>query len=502
MSKGFLIPPLPINTKKTPSKSPVRKFFLIDKLSSRPGFLFLFLVLSAIGVGIAKFGVPFGVLMIVLAIGLPFVYALMTYPQLGVLLFITLSYFIMFISKFGMPFPIGTVMDLMEVLIIIGVLVQQRRNKDWEIFKGPITTMILVWIGYNVLEFANPVTEVRAAWIYTVRTMAVIMLMYFVFVYNIRTKELVKTIFKLWLVLALFAALYAYKQQRVGFFAFEEAILNSDPTIKDLLYIGGIWRKFSIFTDPVVFAYTMAISALLCFGLMTGPVSRRQKIILLLLGLFYMRTMLFSGTRGAYVLIPVGLFLFFILKYNSKMLFWGIAGGLVFLGLIFFPTQNRTLDRFQSAFRPSNDASFNVRKINQKRIQPYILTHPMGGGLGSTGEWGKRFAPNSYLANFPPDSGYVRVAVELGPIGLLIFCIFMFTILKTGINNYYKIKDPELKSYCLAMVLVVFAINIGTYPQESIVQYPSNVNFYLSVALITVTMRLDKQQNELQNGIK
>ncbi|MFX8581962.1 hypothetical protein ABTM27_21125, partial [Acinetobacter baumannii] len=69
--------------------------------------------------------------------------------------------------------------------------------------------------------------------------------------------------------------------------------------------------------------------------------------------------------------------------------------------------------------------------------------------MGSTGEWGKKFAPNSYLANFPPDSGYVRTTVELGYVGLALFCILMFVIIKTGIDHYYLIKDPELKSYCL-----------------------------------------------------
>jgi hypothetical membrane protein len=126
----------------------------------------------------------------------------------------------------------------------------------------------------------------------------------------------------------------------------------------------------------------------------------------------------------------------------------------------------------------------------------------MGGGLGATGEWGQRFAPWSYLAHFPPDSGYVRVAVENGWIGLFLLCTLMFTILKTGINNYFKIRDPELKSWCLAMVMVVFAFNIGNFPQEALVQYPSNVYFYLVTALIIVIMRIDQQQNKAANGTK
>lgn len=215
--------------------------------------------------------------------------------------------------------------------------------------------------------------------------------------------------------------------------------------------------------------------------------------MLIALGAFQIMSMLYSGTRGAYVLLPAALAMFCILKFNRNILIVGAIGALIMGALIFVPTGNPTIVRFQSAFRPSEDASFNVRAINQKRIQPYIQSHPLGGGLGATGVWGQRFAPWSYLASFPPDSGYVRVAVELGWVGLFLFCLLMFMILKTGINNYYAIRDPELKSYCLAMTLIVFALNIGNYPQEALVQFPSNVYFYLEVALINVLLTIDKQ---------
>jgi putative inorganic carbon (HCO3(-)) transporter len=103
------------------------------------------------------------------------------------------------------------------------------------------------------------------------------------------------------------------------------------------------------------------------------------------------------------------------------------------------------------------------------------------------------------LAQFPPDSGYVRVAVELGWIGLFLICCLMYIVLKTGIESYFKIKDPELQSYCLAMVLIIFAINIGNFPQEAIVQFPLSVYFYLFVALINVTLRLDQELNPIHH---
>jgi O-antigen ligase len=117
----------------------------------------------------------------------------------------------------------------------------------------------------------------------------------------------------------------------------------------------------------------------------------------------------------------------------------------------------------------------------------------MGGGLGSVGEWGHKFAPGSYLADFAPDSGYMRVAVEDGYLGLILFCTMMFVMMKNGINNFYKIKDPELKTYCMAATLIVFTYNVANFPQEALVQFPSNILFYLFVALPTITKRLDDE---------
>ena len=48
------------------------------------------------------------------------------------------------------------------------------------------------------------------------------------------------------------------------------------------------------------------------------------------------------------------------------------------------------------------------------------------------------------------------------------------------------------------MVLIIFALDIGNYPQQAFVQYPTNILFYLAMAIINVTMRLDKKKSESQ----
>ncbi|MES2647826.1 MAG: O-antigen ligase family protein [Bacteroidota bacterium] len=471
----------------------LKKLVLIDKLANTLGIVIFLGAALGIGFIVGQYGATAGIMLALLMIGVPVLCGIIGYPKFGITVLLIAAYLLMWVIRFGINFPLGTLMDALELLLIIGFFIKQKSAPDWSIYKNPISYLILAWIIFNLIEVANPSAESRLSWVYTIRSVAAVMLMYFVFLYHIKTIEFIRFILKLWLALSMFAALYGFKQEYFGFFEFEQAGLNTD-LMRSLLFIGGHWRKFSIFSDPVSFAYNMVASSLLCIGLMSAPIKKYKKIILGCMAAFFLYAMLFSGTRGAYVLPPAAFALLSILKFNKKVLILAIAGLACMLVLIFMPTSNSTLYRFQSAFKPSEDESFNVRKNNQKRIQPYIQTHPIGGGLGATGVWGQRFAPYSYLANFPPDSGYVRVAVELGWIGLLLFCTLMFFVLKTGINSYYNIRDPELKSICLSMTLIIFALNIGNYPQEAFVQFPTNIFLYLAIALIGITSRLDKEK--------
>ncbi len=315
-------------TKRLSFRKQLKKFVIVDKLNTPLGYGLLFLIMLLIGAGVAKFGIVFGLLVLVGSVAIPLVYGLVAYPRFGIVVFLLMAYFIMWFLRLGVPFPLGTLMDGMEALFILSLFINQKRRKDWSVFKGPITVMILVWVAYNLVEAVNPTADSRMAWLFTVRTVAIVMFMYFIFLYYMNTKQYVQFIIKLWIGLAAFSALYGLKQEYIGFFPFEEAYLHSNPTIEQLLFIGGVWRKFSIFSDPVSFAYNMVSASLLCIGLLTGPVSKTQKLVLgCLIGLFLF-AMLSSGTRGAYVLLPATLLLLAVLKYSRKVLTMvGVAGG-------------------------------------------------------------------------------------------------------------------------------------------------------------------------------
>ena len=474
----------------------LRRKILIDKHSGWFVFISFVIISSLIAIATTTYGTVVGLTVILFLVGPVLIYFIVIKPEFGIIIYLTFAYTLTWFSRYVIiNFPIGTLMDGLLVLFILGVFIQMKQKNEWHLFNNKISILILIWVLYNLMQVVNPAAESKLAWLYTVRTVALVTLMYFIFVFNIRTKEFIKIIFKWWIILSFIAACYAFKQEYLGFDAVEQKWLDSSPELTGLLFLAGHWRKFSIFSDPVTFAYNMATASMLCMALITGPIKAFKKIILGFLAFFFLVAMIFSGTRGANPLIPVALILFAILKFNKTILMF-ITCAFLFIGfLIIMPTSNQNILRFQTAFRPNQDASYQLREENQARIKPYIYSHPFGGGLGATGEWGARFSPNSYLGTFQPDSGYVRTTVELGWIGLLLFSLMMFSILQTGIKNYFKIHDPQLKSYSLAVILIVFIWNIGNFPQQAIVQYPSNVYFFLSVALMVAIFKIDQQQN-------
>ncbi|MEB0261271.1 MULTISPECIES: O-antigen ligase family protein [unclassified Mucilaginibacter] len=472
---------------------------LSGQVSTLKLILILLPVAIVIAVAISMFGILAAGALLAVFIGIPVVLGIVAYPIFGIAMLMVVSFFLNYVSEFLPPdTPTGILLDAITYLLIFGFLLKFKYDKDWSYFKNPISYLILAWLAYNFIEVLNPASPSILAWVYTVRTVGFIMLMYFIFVYQVRTMAQIKFLVKLWLWLAFLSAISGFQQENFGLFPFEKAWYYSDPLRLSFLYINGHLRKVAIFPDPVTFSYNMVVAAVLCMCIIFTKIKMYKKVLLACAIPFFFLVMLYSGTRGAFVLPPAALAMLAVINFNKKILMFVVGAAVVLLGLIFMPTSNQFIKRFQTAFKPSDDASFNVRAENQKRIKPYILSHPIGGGLGSVGIWGRRFAPNSFLAKFPPDSGYVRVAVEMGYVGLILFCFLMFVILKTGINNYYLIKNPELKIYCLAMILIIFVFNIGNYPQQALVQYPSNILFYLACALLSVILRIDKQEQKEQ----
>jgi hypothetical protein len=463
-------------------------------------------VLLSVGGGLfyafvlGRMGFTLGVLLLGAVIGTPLLLASLFYPTFGVYFILTVSYFLLGIKRFIPNVPVGLFTDVMMMTLAFSVFYNNITEKNWDFAKGAISRMVLIYIGYVFITFFNPAAGCKLCFIYTMRSMAGYMLFYFIVSYVLKTKEQVKRLVKLWILLSLLAALYGIKQDLIGLAGFEDRWVHADPKRFWLLFQWGRLRKFSFMADPVTFGFNMGYTQVLIAALILGNkrLALHKKVILVIVLILMFQAMLYSGTRAAFVIFPIGMFMFIILSKNKKMYALAVIGALMMGVIIVMPTSNPTIKRFQSAFQPSDDPSYLVRLENQRRIRPWVWKHPLGGGLGATGIWGQRFAPNAFLSGFPPDSGYVRVAVELGWIGLTIYMLLWITIFIEGIKSYFRIRDPAMKSIALGMICSLFTLYIVNYAQQAVNQVPTSLMFWVMAAIISRGSQLEQASRKLR----
>ena len=452
----------------------------------------------AVTIGVIAGALPMNLSVLVLGglIGLPLFALAFLRLDLGILLMLIIGFLVELIRKYSAA-PIGVALDGMIVIFGVSMIAGLAKTKDFSIARHPISYMVLVWMYYCGLQLVNPEpTANRLAWLYTVRSLAGLLFLYFIALYALDTLPKIKRAIKVIFGLGVLAGIYGLKQEFVGFSPQELAWLHSDEKRFELIFQWSRMRVFSFFSDPttcgIVMSYLSAFGVVLLFG----PWKKYQKVLISIGILAMLMTMGYAGSRTPIAMFPVAL-AFFVLLYPKKHI---LAIALVFFSFgtlaMMKSSSNPVIHRIQSSFKPGEDASVQVRLDNQRLIQPFIQQHPIGSGLGTTGDWGRRFNPDFWLAHFAHDSGLVRIAVEAGYIGLLIYVLFLFVILYTGIRQYFRVRDPAIKNLSLGIVVVMFALTLASYPQEAIPMLPTSLVFYVLLACQVRLSRLDEQMIE------
>ncbi len=380
--------------------------------------------------------------------------------------------------------PYGISLDALLMTMSLGILMKQTYKKDLSFLKSPITIPIILWILYNLIQVLNPSAVSQLAWVYTVRSVAILHLLYFIACYALNSYRRIISVFKFMLGMAVVAALYGLNQEYIGFSRYEMIWLHSDMERYQLIFQWGRLRIFSFFADPTNYGMYLSYYAIICCILITGPFKTWQKVIVALGGASMFLAMGLAGSRTPFVLVPFGLIMYTLLTLNKRVIMTMIFTFMIGTVFIFKSTNNAVIFRIQSAFSSTSSDTMDVRLNNQKMIQPFIRAHPFGAGLGSAGQWGARFAPNSILAKFPPDSGYVRIAVELGWLGLILYCYLLFKVINFSIHCYIRVRHPKVKIIYLCLTVMIFMLFLASYPQEAIIQLPTSLCFYVTLAII------------------
>ena len=446
------------------------------------GLLVLFAILASYL--IATLELKIGVILLIAIVGIPIVGACLLNPIYAIWTILIVGVLVDFFKKI-VDAPFGTALDGLLFVSLLGVLLQQIHDRDLSFAKNPISAWVLVWVTLNILEVLNPWAGSRLAWLYTVRSMAGLIILYFVATYAFSSYKIIIKTIKLIIALALISALYGLKQEFIGFSNSEMTWLYSDPKRLELIFQWSRLRIFSFFSDPTTYGIFMAYMGTFCCVIATGPFSWKRRGLLLFSGMCMFASMIYAGSRTPFVLVPFGFIVFTLITLKKEILIGAMFIGILGLGFIMKGTSNPVLFRLQSAFIPKHsDDTMQVRFKNQKFIQPMIHRHPVGVGLGSTGAWAKRFTPDSFLADFAHDSGFVRIAVELGWVGLLIYMAFLFTLLRHSVYYYLRVRNQKIKTLYLGFTVVLFQLTLASYPQEVLVILPTSLVFYSFTAAV------------------
>lgn len=169
----------------------------------------------------------------------------------------------------------------------------------------------------------------------------------------------------------------------------------------------------------------------------------------------------------------------------------------VFFALTTIGNSNATIRRMRTAFTPTEDASFNVRKENQKKLASYMKYKPFGEGLGLSGDRAGERISKRFTTSIPTDSWYVKIWVETGAVGLTLYLSMIF--LSIGWGGWIiamRLRDPELKGLLTGLLCGIFGMFINAYGNSFWGQFPTMVISFTGLTFIMVGPYLDQEIQE------
>lgn len=460
--------------------------------------LHMLLVGACLLLGILSVALPIQKALFILAAltGCILIFLSITNYRLGYAIAMGAGFSIFIVSRFFMDiFPVGWIVEVFVYSSFLGLLGHCLVNKV-SLFQGLkhwITAAFLFYLLFLIWEAFNPQMTSLLGWFNFFRRQLMVFILLVLTCHVINSEKDIKYVLKLWFFFSVLAALYAIVTQHIALPAFENEWVMASKTRQNLYYlVDGFKRKYSLYSDPAAFGMDMAATVLIFVVLYLFEPTTNRKLFYVLLITICLFGAVYSGTRTAYLMIFSGIFLYLLIRgINRNTLLVGFGTAALIFGIIFAPIYNNLfLNRLKSAFYFKQDASLQIRNINREKIQPYIYEYPIGGGVYTSGGQGMEFNPDHFLAGFPPDSGYLRAALETGWIGLLVVLAFHFIILRSGIYAYFQITEQGLKKAVMASTITFFSFVIANYGQEPFGQLPSCFLFCIACAIIIKSLKI------------
>ena len=185
---------------------------------------------------------------------------------------------------------------------------------------------------------------------------------------------------------------------------------------------GGFLRSFSTFNQPFPFGLFVMMSLLVGGAVALAEPRRRRNAMFLLATPVLVAGMAVSIVRASYLGLAVGVLWMALHRYRHLLTALAVAALSSPVALLLLPGKV-----LMTAF---SSTSFGQRSSGWSRITSDVLANPLGRGLGSSGSAAEKIASvtgRQAALTYQPDNYYVKLALELGPIGLWLFVLVLIS---------------------------------------------------------------------------
>lgn len=431
-------------------------------------------------------------------------------PRFGFFLYASYSYFLTACMRYSRQEGLSVILDILLVYMFITILFSTiRKNNEIKLSNAlnVLTISYITWIIFILIQLANPgiqqegITLGIRSWILATFVLYIITSL---LADNPQTLKQGLIIFGIFTVVAFLKLLY----QKYRWFDDAETEWLMQKSWYTHILSSGI-RYFSIFSDAGNFGSHMGIITIVYS--IIGIHTREKWLSRFYIAVSVMGALglLMSGTRGAIVIPMAGLALYCLLCKNLKVMIISITTGALLFAFFAFTDigdGNSVIRRMRTAFRPTEDGSFNVRVENRKLIADYLENHPWGTGLEEGVPRVLQTTEGELLREdtIPPDSFYVKIWMQTGRIGLILYiAINIFVLLRCCYIVMFRIKNRILLHTLAALLCGVFGIWVNGYVGEGMGQPPTNFFIVASLAFVLNGVYIDKQISQpLSNKIK
>lgn len=426
-------------------------------------------------------------------------------PFIGLCFVFTFNYFFIPWYRYTQRTGLSVWYDVSIVLLFIILLVYSAYHEgkvSWKHARNILTIGGLFWSLYTAAEIINP-TAVAEAWIYSRGTIYSTLVISLVSVLIMTSYKRLRIIMFMLSIFTLFAVAKATYQKYAGFDDIEMDMLIETEMYKTHL-LANITRYFSFFTDAGNFGSNMGFASVL-FGISAIFISKRStRIYYIIVTILSIYALFISGTRGA-MFVPIGgIILFTFLSKNLKLMGTTVVLGLflyIFFAFTYIGEGNPSIKRMRSAFRPTEDPSYLVRKENQKKLAVYLKHKPFGEGLGLGGVEASKYG-SRLTTTTPHDSFYVKLWMETGIVGLILFLIiYVCTLLRGCYLIMFRIKNEELRGILTAIACGIFGLMISAYGNAFFGQFPTGLTVILFLSVLLNGEHIDQFLTERKKYI-